>query len=62
MVRFILSTCPFVAKEIGGDFRHRLLMQLDEGELRGPVDGDEEMELASSVRTSAISIWKKPIG
>ena len=35
-----------MAKEIGGDFRRSLLVQLDEGEFRGPVDGDKEMELA----------------
>ena len=33
-------------------------MQLDEGELRGAVDGDEEVELALRGLTSAMSIWK----
>jgi hypothetical protein len=30
-------------------------MQFDEGELRGSIDRDEEMELPSAIRTSAIS-------
>lgn len=34
------------AKEAGGGLGSCFLMQLDEGELRRPVDGDKEMELA----------------
>jgi len=43
---FVGYRCNKMAEEFGGEFRRSLLMQLDEGELRGPVDGDEEMELA----------------
>jgi hypothetical protein len=51
MVRFILSTCPLVhgdqpEQELSGDGGGGLLMQLDEGELRGAVDGDEHVQLA----------------
>ena len=35
-----------MAKELGGDFCGRFLMQLDKGEFRRPIDGDKEMELA----------------
>jgi hypothetical protein len=38
-----------------GAARH-LLVHLDEGELRRSVDGDEQVELACAVRTSAMSI------
>lgn len=34
------------AAEIGRDPQCRLLVQLGEGELRGPIDGDEEIEPA----------------
>jgi hypothetical protein len=51
-----------MAKEFGGNLGGRLLMQLDKGEFRRSIDGDKEMELPSSVRTSAMSMWKKPIG
>ena len=34
------------AQEVRGRAARHLLMQFDEGELRGPVDGDDEMELA----------------
>ena len=33
-----------------------LLTEFDEGELRGPVDRDEQVEFALAVRTSAMSI------
>jgi len=33
-----------MAKEVGGDRRRSLLVQLNEGELGCPVDNDEEME------------------
>lgn len=35
-----------VAQEVSGDTTGRFLMQLDEGELRCPVDGDEHVQLA----------------
>jgi hypothetical protein len=38
--------------------RRHLLMHFDEGELRGPIDRDEETGLSSAVRTSAMSIRK----
>jgi hypothetical protein len=34
------------AEEVGRDPRRGFLVQLDEGELRGAVDGDEQVELA----------------
>ena len=34
-----------VAQEICGRLARHLFVQLDEGELRGPVDCDDEMEL-----------------
>ena len=34
------------AQEVCGGAARHLLMQFDEGEFRGPVDGDEEIELA----------------
>ena len=34
------------AEEVGRDPRCGFLVQLDEGELRGAVDGDEQVELA----------------
>ena len=37
-----------VAQEICGRLARHLFVQLDEGELRGPVDCDDEMELALS--------------
>ena len=36
------------AQEVRGRAARHLLMQFDEGELRGPVDRDDEMELALS--------------
>jgi hypothetical protein len=45
-------------EEVACDTAGRLLVQLDEGEFGGPVNRDEEVELALPVRTSAISIWK----
>jgi len=36
------------AQEVRGGAARHLLMQFDEGELRGPVDCDDEMELALS--------------
>jgi hypothetical protein len=33
-------------------------IELGEGKLRSSVNGDEEVELASSVRASAMSMWK----
>ena len=47
-----------VAQEICGRLARHLFVQLDEGELRGPVDCDDEMKLPSAVRASAMSIWK----
>ncbi len=35
-----------MAEEVGGNLRGCFLIQLDEGEFRRVVDGDEEMELA----------------
>ena len=35
-----------------------LLVELGERELRRAIDADVEVELASSVRTSAMSMWK----
>ena len=35
-----------------------LVVKLGEGDLRGTIDPDVEVELPSSVRTSAISMWK----
>jgi hypothetical protein len=35
-----------MAQEVAGDARDRLLVQFDEGELAGAVDGDEEVEFA----------------
>jgi hypothetical protein len=43
-----------VARDPLGDF----LVQLGEGELRGPVNSDEEVEPAPPVCTSAMSMWK----
>ena len=43
------------AQEVARGAARHLLMQLDDGELRGPVDGDDEIELACAVRTSAMS-------
>jgi hypothetical protein len=37
-----------VAQEVCGRLARHLFVQLDEGELRGPVDGDDEMELSLS--------------
>ena len=34
------------AQEVAGDPARGFLVQLDEGELRSPIDGDEEVELA----------------
>ena len=34
------------AKEVTGDLPGGLFVQLREGELRGPVDGDEKVKLA----------------
>ena len=38
------------------------LDQLNEGELRRAVDGDEKESFPSAVCTSAMSMWKKPMG
>ena len=38
--------CGEGAEKVTGDAPRGLLVQLREGELRGPVDGDEEVELA----------------
>ena len=38
------------------------LDKLNEGELRRAVDGDEEVELSLGSCTSAMSMWKKPMG
>jgi hypothetical protein len=51
-----------VAKEVARDTPRRLPVQLHKGELARAVDSHEEVELAFSVLTSAMSIWKKPIG
>jgi hypothetical protein len=45
-------------QEVPGGATRYLLVQLDDSELRGPVDGDDEIELPRAVRTSAMSIWK----
>ena len=37
--------CGEGAQEVAGDTARGLLLQLGEGELRGPVDGNKEMEL-----------------
>ena len=44
------------AQEVLRGAARRLLMQFDEGELRGSVDCDNEVEFALRVRTSAMSI------
>ena len=50
-------------QEVGGGAACHLLMQFDEGELHEvSVDRDQEESLPSAVRTSAMSMWKKPIG
>ena len=45
-------------QEVCGVAPRDRLAEFDKGELRGPVDGDKEIELPSAVRTSAMSIWK----
>jgi hypothetical protein len=50
------------AQAVHGRAARHLPMQFDDDELRGPINRDDEMELASAVRTSAMSIWKWPIG
>ena len=47
-VDFVRNGFSQVTKEVGCDPTRRLPVQLDEGELRGPVDGDQEIELAFS--------------
>jgi hypothetical protein len=47
-----LPSCPSVS----------LVDQLGDRELASAVDADEQVELPSAVCTSAISMWKKPIG
>lgn len=44
--------------EEGPGFSRGALDALDEGVFGGPVDGDEEIDLTLSVRTSAMSMWK----
>jgi hypothetical protein len=51
-----------VAEEVARHTPRRLLVQLDEGELGRAVDGHEEVQLALLGPTSAMSMWKKPIG
>ena len=38
--------CDQMAQEVGGDPGGRFLVQLDEGELGGSIDADEQVELA----------------
>ena len=45
-------------QELGGDARGGFGVQLGKGKLGGPVDGDEEVEPASEVWTSTMSMWK----
>jgi hypothetical protein len=42
------------AQEIAGGPARDILVQFDESELRGPIDGDDEMELAFSLRTIVV--------
>lgn len=46
------------SEEVGCNPARGLLLEIREGELRGSVDGNEEVELALSVRTSATSMWR----
>jgi len=46
------------AKEVGRDPRRGFLVQLDEGELRGAVNRDEEVELALLGPDLSMSMWK----
>ena len=39
-----------------------LVDELGDRKLAGAVDADEQVQLASAVCTSAMSMWKKPIG
>jgi hypothetical protein len=44
-------------QEVGGRAARHLLMQFDEGEVRRPVDRDNEIELALSGSNFAMPTW-----
>lgn len=50
------------SKEVRRDPARGLFVELREGELANPVDRDEQIQLASSVHTSARSMWTYPSG
>ena len=51
-----------MAQEVASRLPFGLAMEFDIGEFTRAIDGDEQVELAFAVCTSAMSIWKKPIG
>jgi hypothetical protein len=51
-----------IAKELGGNPGGCFLMQLDKGEFDVRSLATKKWSLPSLVRTSAMSMWKKPIG
>jgi hypothetical protein len=57
-VWILYGTAGMRWQEFAGDLGGGFLVQVDGREVGGAVDGDAEVELASSVRTSAMSMWK----
>jgi hypothetical protein len=49
-------------QELAGGGSRGLFIKAGHSKLGCAVNGHEQIELASPVRTSAMSMWKKPIG